>query len=104
MRARRDHRQARSGHAVLYAVARPGPRYRAEPAGVRLSCRRADGHVGAFGPGGRGKRVDRSTPRLANTAEISMKNIALAERPMSFDVNAVRRQFPVLARMVHGKP
>jgi cysteine desulfurase / selenocysteine lyase len=33
-----------------------------------------------------------------------MKNIALAERPMSFDVNAVRRQFPVLARMVHGKP
>ena len=33
-----------------------------------------------------------------------MKNIALADRPKSFDVNAVRRQFPVLARTVHGKP
>jgi cysteine desulfurase / selenocysteine lyase len=33
-----------------------------------------------------------------------MKNVALADRPVSFDVNAVRRQFPVLARTVHGKP
>jgi cysteine desulfurase/selenocysteine lyase len=33
-----------------------------------------------------------------------MKNIALADRPSSFDVNALRRQFPVLARMVRGKP
>ena len=33
-----------------------------------------------------------------------MKNIALAERPAAFDVDAVRRQFPILARMVHGKP
>jgi cysteine desulfurase/selenocysteine lyase len=33
-----------------------------------------------------------------------MKNIALADRPTSFDVNALRRQFPVLARMVRGKP
>jgi cysteine desulfurase/selenocysteine lyase len=33
-----------------------------------------------------------------------MKNIALADRPMSFDVTAARRQFPVLARTVHGKP
>jgi cysteine desulfurase / selenocysteine lyase len=33
-----------------------------------------------------------------------MKNIALADRSMSFDVNAARRQFPVLARMIHGKP
>jgi cysteine desulfurase / selenocysteine lyase len=33
-----------------------------------------------------------------------MKNIALTDRPMSFDVIAARRQFPVLARMVHGKP
>ena len=33
-----------------------------------------------------------------------MKNVALADRPMSFDVNAARRQFPVLARTVHGKP
>jgi cysteine desulfurase / selenocysteine lyase len=33
-----------------------------------------------------------------------MKNIALADRPLSFDVNALRRQFPVLARMVRGKP
>jgi cysteine desulfurase/selenocysteine lyase len=33
-----------------------------------------------------------------------MKNVALADRPVSFDVNALRRQFPVLARTVHGKP
>ena len=33
-----------------------------------------------------------------------MKNLALADRPASFDVNALRRQFPVLARTVHGKP
>jgi cysteine desulfurase / selenocysteine lyase len=33
-----------------------------------------------------------------------MKNIALADRPMDFDVNALRRQFPILARMVRGKP
>jgi cysteine desulfurase / selenocysteine lyase len=33
-----------------------------------------------------------------------MKNVALADRPVNFDVNALRRQFPVLARTVHGKP
>jgi cysteine desulfurase/selenocysteine lyase len=33
-----------------------------------------------------------------------MTNIALAERQSSFDVDALRRQFPVLARMVRGKP
>jgi cysteine desulfurase/selenocysteine lyase len=33
-----------------------------------------------------------------------MKNIALADRPVEFDVEAVRRRFPVLARMVHGRP
>jgi len=33
-----------------------------------------------------------------------MNNIAVADRPVRFDVNALRRQFPVLARMVHGKP
>jgi cysteine desulfurase / selenocysteine lyase len=33
-----------------------------------------------------------------------MKNIALAGRPAGFDVHALRRQFPVLARMVRGKP
>ena len=33
-----------------------------------------------------------------------MKNIALAGRSRDFDLNAVRRQFPVLARMVRGKP
>ena len=33
-----------------------------------------------------------------------MKNIAFAERTAAFDVNAVRRQFPILARMVRGKP
>jgi cysteine desulfurase/selenocysteine lyase len=33
-----------------------------------------------------------------------MKNIALADRPLSFDVTTLRRQFPVLARMVRGKP
>jgi cysteine desulfurase / selenocysteine lyase len=33
-----------------------------------------------------------------------MKNVALSDRPVSFDVNTLRRQFPVLARTVHGKP
>jgi cysteine desulfurase / selenocysteine lyase len=33
-----------------------------------------------------------------------MNNIALADRRPSFDVQALRRHFPVLARMVHGKP
>jgi cysteine desulfurase / selenocysteine lyase len=33
-----------------------------------------------------------------------MNNVALADRPVSFDVSALRRQFPVLARTVHGKP
>jgi cysteine desulfurase/selenocysteine lyase len=33
-----------------------------------------------------------------------MKNIALADRARAFDVNAVRRQFPVLSRIVRGKP
>jgi cysteine desulfurase / selenocysteine lyase len=33
-----------------------------------------------------------------------MNNIALADRPAAFDVHALRRQFPILARMVRGKP
>jgi cysteine desulfurase/selenocysteine lyase len=33
-----------------------------------------------------------------------MKDIALADRTTGFDVNALRRQFPVLGRMVRGKP
>src|SRR5450432_1246410 len=33
-----------------------------------------------------------------------MKNFALADRAEGFDVDAIRREFPVLARMVHGKP
>jgi cysteine desulfurase / selenocysteine lyase len=33
-----------------------------------------------------------------------MNNIALAQTELAFDVEAVRRQFPILARMVHGKP
>jgi cysteine desulfurase/selenocysteine lyase len=33
-----------------------------------------------------------------------MKNIALADPPAGFDVYALRRQFPILARTVHGKP
>jgi cysteine desulfurase / selenocysteine lyase len=33
-----------------------------------------------------------------------MKNVALADQSMSFDVDALRKQFPVLARTVHGKP
>jgi cysteine desulfurase/selenocysteine lyase len=33
-----------------------------------------------------------------------MNNIAVADRPISFDVTALRREFPVLARMVHGRP
>jgi len=33
-----------------------------------------------------------------------MKNTALAGRPASFDVHAVRRRFPILARTVRGRP
>ncbi|HSZ09052.1 MAG TPA: cysteine desulfurase [Steroidobacteraceae bacterium] len=33
-----------------------------------------------------------------------MNNIALAHSDLSFDVDAARRQFPILGRMVHGKP
>jgi cysteine desulfurase/selenocysteine lyase len=33
-----------------------------------------------------------------------MKNIALADRPVGFDVHALRRQFPILSRNVRGKP
>jgi cysteine desulfurase/selenocysteine lyase len=33
-----------------------------------------------------------------------MKNIALAHDLSRFDVDAVRREFPILARMVHGRP
>jgi cysteine desulfurase/selenocysteine lyase len=33
-----------------------------------------------------------------------MKNIALAHSDRTFDVEAARRQFPILTRMVHGKP
>jgi cysteine desulfurase/selenocysteine lyase len=33
-----------------------------------------------------------------------MKNIALAHTDLAFDVEAARRQFPILARTVHGKP
>jgi cysteine desulfurase/selenocysteine lyase len=33
-----------------------------------------------------------------------MNNIALAETHRIFDVEAARRQFPILARMIHGKP
>jgi cysteine desulfurase/selenocysteine lyase len=33
-----------------------------------------------------------------------MKNMALADRPAGFDVHALRREFPILARTVHGKP
>jgi cysteine desulfurase / selenocysteine lyase len=31
-------------------------------------------------------------------------NTALAPRPLAFDVEAVRREFPILGRLVHGKP
>lgn len=33
-----------------------------------------------------------------------MKNLALAHPDLAFDVEAARRQFPVLARTVHGRP
>lgn len=33
-----------------------------------------------------------------------MSNIAVADRNLTFDVNAVRRQFPVLARLIRGRP
>src|SRR6266478_6000240 len=104
MRAWRDHRAARSRHALLHALARPGPRHGAESVGVCLSRRRTHRHVGNLGAGGDRKRLDCAITRLPDTAEISMKNIALANRSVEFDVTAVRRQFPALARMVRGRP
>src|ERR1700720_4154440 len=104
MRARRNHRPARSGHALLHALARPRSHHGAEPAGVCVPRRCSHRHVGGLGAGGDRRRIDRPITRFANPSELSMKNIALAERTAAFDVNAVRRQFPILARMVRGKP
>src|ERR1700720_1544681 len=104
MRARRNHRPARSGHALLHALARPRPRHGAEPAGLCLPCRRAHRHVGGVGARRDRKRPDQPITRFANTAEVSMNNIALARTDRTFDVDAARRQFPILTRMVHGKP
>src|SRR3984893_7498625 len=104
MRAWRDHRPARPRHALLHALARPGPRHGAEPVGVCLPRRCAHRHVGYLSAARDRKRADCPIARLNDTAEISMKNIALADRPVEFDVDAVRRRFPVLARMVHGRP
>ena len=33
-----------------------------------------------------------------------MNKPALADRPLEFDVGALRRQFPILSRLVRGKP
>ncbi|MEP6548905.1 MAG: cysteine desulfurase [Gammaproteobacteria bacterium] len=33
-----------------------------------------------------------------------MNNIAMAARPANFDVDVLRRQFPVLSRLLHGRP
>src|SRR5579863_3731650 len=104
MRAWRDYRPARPRHALLHALARTGPRHGAESVGVCLPRRCAHRHVGDLGAAGDRKRADRPITRPNDTAEISMKNTALADRPVEFDVNAVRRQFPVLARTVHGRP
>src|SRR5271170_2041947 len=104
MRAWRDHRSARSGHALLYALARTRPRNGAEPARVCLPVRRADRHVGADRAGRDRECVDFAIARPANLAEIPMKNVALAGRPADFDVDAMRRHFPILARTVRGKP
>src|SRR5712664_3247227 len=104
MRAWRDHRAARSRHALLHALARPGPLNGAESVGVCLSRRRTHRHVVNLGAGADRKRLYCAITRLLDTAEISMKNIALANRSVEFDVTAVRRQFPALARMVHGRP
>src|SRR6266481_10075852 len=104
MRAWRDHRPARPRHALLHALARPGPRHGAEPVGLCLPRRCAHRHVGDLGAPGDRRRADCPIARLNDTAEISMKNIALADRPVEFDVDAVRRRFPALARMVHGRP
>src|SRR5260370_27475259 len=104
MRTWCDPRPARPRHALLHALARLGPRHGAESVGVCLPRRCTHRHDGGLGARGDRKCVDRPITRLANTAEISMKNTALADRPVEFDVNALRRQFPALARMVRGKP
>ena len=45
-----------------------------------------------------------TTARFASAAEIPMKYRPRSTTYPPFDVGAVRREFPVLARMVHGKP
>src|ERR1700733_8015502 len=104
MRSWRDHRQARSGHAVLPALARPRPRNGAKPAGVRLPGRCPHGHVGELGACRDRECPDQPTTRFPNTAKFPMNNIALAETDRIFDVEAARRQFPILTRMIHGTP
>ncbi len=58
----------------------------------------------SLGACGDRERPDQPITRRANPAEIPMNNIALAKMDRIFDVEAARRQFPILTRMIHGKP
>ncbi len=49
------------------------------------------------------ERAHPPTSRFANPAELPM-NTALAPTSPAFDVDAIRREFPILGRTVHGKP
>src|SRR5271169_1644815 len=104
MRARRHHRTSRSRHAVLHAVARSGPCDRSELAGVCLPRRCSERNVGGLGACRDRERLDQSVAGFATAAEVSMSSIALARSGFGFDVETVRREFPILARTVHGKP
>jgi cysteine desulfurase / selenocysteine lyase len=45
-----------------------------------------------------------TTSRAHEEAQVAMRRIERREGPPGFDVERVRREFPILARKVHGKP
>src|SRR5271167_1826606 len=104
MRSWGDHRASRSRHAVLHAVARSGPRHGAELAGLCFPRRCSYRNVGTLSAFRNRERINQSAAGFAAAAEVSMTNIALAREHRPFNIDAVRREFPILARMVRGRP
>ena len=104
VRARRHHRPPRSEHAVLHALARARsaiPRRASSSSRSSPTCSPDMSDVCTRAADR--ERPDPTTARWANAEKVPM-NTALARKPLPFDVGAVRREFPVLARLVHGKP
>ncbi len=106
VRAWRNHRASRPRHAVLHAVARSRPRRRRRacwctPFSPMCSpaCRWSSARAAIE------NALISSAARSQTTAEISMKNIALADEHRRLSTSTrCAAQFPILARMVRGRP